>query len=368
MGADAGASASGNAKGKSEAGADAGAGFRAKYKGEITGKSEGSTTAVTTRYKAGGDINSASQEKTTLIGTQMEAKGNVNLEAGSLEYKAAKDTTNKGGTSHEIDAKLKIDVVGSKGGSLEASYQGSQESEKTSTARTGSINAGGNLNIKTKGDASFEGTQLESGGDASIKSGGTVDFKAARDTAESSSKSGGVSLEVSGSKKSKGGSLEAEYAQGDSASSKAQTASVKSGGKLDVSAGKDANFEGTELKSKGDATIEAGGNVNLKAAKDTETSTSFHVEGSVSGEKSKKDGSSGGGAISGGVEHTDKVESKGTSVVSEGKVSIKGNTVVNQEADIKGQEGTQVKGNLVRQQAENRDNAFGVEAGFSGGE
>lgn len=367
VGADAGAGAGANSKGETEAGADAGAGFRAKYKGEIASESEGSSTAVTTRYKAGGDINSTSQEKTTLIGTQMEAGGNVNLEAGSLEFKAAQDTTSTSGTSHEIDAKLKIDVAGSKGGSLEASYAGSGESEKTSTARTGSINAGGNLNIKTKGDASFEGTQLESGGDASIKSGGTVDFKAARDTTESSSKSGSVSLEVSGSKKSKGGSLEGEYAQSDSASSKAQTGGIKSGGKLDVSAGKDANFEGTELKSKGDASVEAGGNVNLKAATDTETSTAFHVEGGVSGEKGKE-GSEKGGSISGGVEHVDKAESKGTSIESDGKVSIKGKTVVNQEADLKGQEGTQVTGNQVQQKAENRDIAIGVEAGFSGGQ
>lgn len=369
VGADASAGAGGNSKGEAETDAGAGAGFRAKYKGEITGESEGSTTAVTTRYKAGGDINSTSQEKTTLIGTQMDAKGNVNLEAGSLEFKAASDTTNAGGTTHEIDAKLKVDVVGSKGGSLEASYQGGIESEKTSTARTGSINAGGNLNIKTKGDASFEGTQLESGGNASIKSGGSVEFKAARDTTESSSKSGGVSVEVSGSKKSKGGGFSAEYAQEDSASSTAQTASIKSGGKLDISAGKDASFEGTQLKSTSDASIVAGGNVNLKAAKDTETGTAFGVSVGASGGSEKEKGkktSKQAGEFGASVEHTDKVESTGTAIESDGAVSIKGKNVVNQEASIQGEGGTEVTGNVINQKAENRDIAIGLDVGAAG--
>lgn len=369
VGADASAGAGANSKGETEADAGAGAGFRAKYKGEITGESEGSTTAVTTRYKAGGNINSTSTEKTTLIGTQMDAKGNVNIEAGSLDFKAASDTTNSSGTSHEIDAKLKVDVVGSKGGSLEASYQGGNESEKSSTARTGSINAGGKLNIKTKGDASFEGTQLESGGDASIKSGGSVDFKAARDTTESSSKSGGVSVELSGSKKSKSGGVSGEYAQENSASSTAQTSSIKSGGKLDISAGKDASFEGTQMKSTGDASVEAGGNVNLKAAKDTETGTAFGVSGGVGGgsekEKGKKTDKQ-SGEFGASVEHTDKVQSTGTAIESGGTVSIKGKNVVNQEASVQGAGGTEVTGKVVNQKAENRDIAIGVDVGAVG--
>lgn len=369
VGASASAGASGNSKGETEVDSGAGAGFRAKYAGEITDSKEGSTTAVTSKYKSGGNINSKSEEKTTLIGTQFESGGDVNLEASSLNFKAAKDTTTRSGTSHQIGAEVKVDVVGSKGGSLEASYAGSGENEKTSTARTGSINAGGNLNIKTKGDASFEGTQLESGGDASIKSGGTVDFKAARDTTESSSKSGSVSLELSGSKKSKGGALAAEYAQENSASSTSQAASVKSGGKMDISAGKDANFEGTELKSAGDTSVAAGGNVNFKAAKDTETGTAFGVSVGASGGSEKEKGkktSKQAGEFGASVEHTDKVESTGTSIESGGAVSIKGKNVVNQEASIRGEGGTEVTGNVITQKAESRDIAIGLDVGVKG--
>ena len=365
VGASASASAGANAKGETESDAGAGAGFRAKYEGEIKGEKEGSTTAVTSKYKSGGNISSKSEEKTTLIGTQFESKGDVNLEAGSLEFKAAKDTTTKSATSHEMGAELKVDVVGKAGGSLKAEYKGSGESEKTSTARTGSVNASGNLNIKTKGGASFEGTNLESGGDASVKAGGSVDFKAARDTSESSSKSGSVSLELSSSKSSKGGKLEGEYAQKDSSSSKAQTGGIKSGGKLEVSAGKDANFEGTELKSKGNASIEAGGNVSLKAAKDTETSLGFGVEASLSAEKGKE-GSKKGGSVGGNVEYSDKAESKGTSIESDGKVTIKGNNVVNQEADINAKGGEKVTGNVINEKTDNHDIAVGVEMSVSG--
>lgn len=367
VGAGASASAGADARDGAEVDVGAGAGFRAKYEGTIDSESESSATAVTTRYKAGGSINSTSQEQTTLIGTQFEAGGDVNIEAGSLDYKAAQDTTSRSSGSQEINAELKVDVVGKAGGSLEAGYANEGSSESTGTARTGGINAGGNLTIKTRGDASFEGTQIEAGDRAEISAGGSVDFKAAHDTSESRSSNIDASLELSASKSSKGGSASGGYAQEASSSSTAQAGSIKAGGGgISISAGKDANFEGSVLDSSGDTAIEAGGNVNLKAAQDTSTRSGFSVEASVGGGKGSDGSSSGEGSIGGGAHYADKVESTGTSINSGGSVTIKGGNVVNQEASIQSQEGTQVSGKLIQQKAADRDISVGIELSVSG--
>jgi filamentous hemagglutinin len=365
VGASASAEASGNAKGETESDAGAGAGLRAKYEGSIDSESESTTTAVTTKYKSGGSINSKSEEKTTLIGTQFESGGDINIEAGSLEYKAAKDTTSMSSDANKIDAELKVDVVGKAGGSLEASYGNKGKSGSASTARTGGINAGGSLTIKTKGDASFEGTQIEAGGAAAIDAGGSVDFKAARDTSESSKSTIDASVELSASKGSKGAAAKGGYSQEDSSSSKAQAGSIKAGsGGINISAGKDASFEGTALKSEGDTAIDAGGNVNLKSAKNTETTTSFGVEASIGAEKGAT-GTTKKGSIGGSAAYANKVDSDATSIESGGKLIIKGNNVVNQEANIKAKEGTQVIGNEVKIKAEKSDISVGIEASVS---
>lgn len=366
VGASASAEAGANSKGEAEADAGAGAGFRAKYAGSIESESESSSTAVTSKYKAGGNVNSTSTEKTTLIGTTFETGGDVNINAGSLDFKAAKDTSTQQSSTNEINAELKVDVVGKAGGSLAADYANTGDSEKSSTARTGSINAGGNLNIKTTGDTTLEGTQLEAGGKASIAAGGTVDFKAARDTSESKSTAIDASLELSTSKGAKGVEASAGYSQEDSSSSKAQTGSIKAGsGGISVSAGKDANFEGTTLKSDGDTAIGAGGNVNLKAAKNTETTTSFGVEASLGAEKGDE-GSKQSGSIGGSAAYANTVDSDKTSIQSGGTVTIKGNNVVNQEAAITGKDGTSIVGNEVKIRAEKSDVSIGLEVKVSG--
>ena len=55
------------------------------------------------------------------------------------------------------------------------------------------------LKVNTKGDARFEGTNLESGGDASVKAGGDVKFDAARNEESRSSGSENVSASISAS-------------------------------------------------------------------------------------------------------------------------------------------------------------------------
>jgi hypothetical protein len=114
---------------------------KASYTGSISSESESSTTAVTSRYKAGGDISSTSQEKTTLSGTAIEAGGNVSLGAGSLDYNAAKDTKTSSKNEHDIAGQATVRVIGTAGADVGLSYDGSIESESATTAR-GSIKSG----------------------------------------------------------------------------------------------------------------------------------------------------------------------------------------------------------------------------------
>ena len=68
-----------------------------------------------------------------------------------------------------------------------------------STAKTGSMGAGGNINIKTKVDATFVGTDLDAANDIGIDSGGDVSFKSAKDISTYSSLDTNTSLNVQAS-------------------------------------------------------------------------------------------------------------------------------------------------------------------------
>lgn len=365
VGASASAEAGANTGGRAEADAGAGAGIRASYSGSFAQESESSTTAVTSSFRAGGSINSRSEEQTTLVGTQFEAGQDINLEAGSLDFQAARDTSSSASSSNDVSANLAIDVKGTApGGSLEAEWEMVNERENTSTVRTGSMQAGGNLTIRTREDASFEGTQLQAGGGASIDAGGDVNFSAARDTVESESIGAGAGLSV-GIEKAGGVEVgvEGNFSRETVDSSTARTAGIQAGaGGVTIRSGGDANFEGTRIETQGDASIQAEGDVNMRAARDTERRTAVGVEASL---EVSREGDSGGGAFSGAASASfeDRVQSTGTAISSGGSVSIQGRNVLDQEAQIESQEGTSVDGNVIRQRAENRDIGIGIQAG-----
>jgi filamentous hemagglutinin family protein len=348
------------------AGPDAGAsaGLKASYKGSIGGESESSSTAVTSKYKAGGSITSKSTESTTLIGTQFEAGKDISIEAGSLDYQAARNSTTTSSNSNEIDASGKVGLLGKAGVEVEGSYGREGEGEKSSTAQTGSISAAGNISIKTtKGDATLEGTNIEGKGRVELESAGSVNFKAAYDTVESTSNTIDVSANISSSKGESGNGASAAYAQEDATSKTAQVGSLK-GGTISVKAANDINLEGTKIKSKGDASLEAGNNVNLKAAENSEISTGFGAN--LSGGSSKNDeGSSksaeGGANVSLGI----NVTSETTSIDSGGTLTIKGKTVTNQEADLSSKKGTQITGKVVNEKAADYEVSVGLEVAGS---
>ena len=398
-----------------EAGASAGLGVKASYTGSISSESESSTTAVTSRYKAGGDIASTSQEKTTLSGTEMEAGGNVSLVAGSLDYNAAKDTKTSSKNEHDIAGQATVRVIGTAGADVGLSYDGNIESESATTARAGSIKSGGDTRITTKGDANFTGTDIASGGKTAVNAGGDVNFNAAQSTTDSSSHEIGVSVNVSSSKKSDSIGAEANYDMSIGSSNTAKGSSITSGGGVEISSGKSVTLEGTGIESKGDVSISARDKVDLKAAVSSETNVGLGIGVAVEA-KTKKEGAAPSSADSKsdsktGTESTKKAEpakqeqttktaeagktaedgaeedknkkkaetgvgvdfysgteSTSTAISSTGKISIKAGTVVNQEAKLDGAEGTSVEGKQVQKSAVNGSISLGVNAGVSTGD
>ncbi|MDI9855387.1 hemagglutinin repeat-containing protein [Comamonas sp. 17RB] len=398
-----------------EAGASAGLGVKASYTGSISSESESSTTAVTSRYKAGGDIASTSQEKTTLSGTEMEAGGNVSLVAGSLDYNAAKDTKTSSKNEHDIAGQATVRVIGTAGADVGLSYDGSIESESATTARAGSIKSGGDTRITTKGDANFTGTDIASGGKTAVNAGGDVNFNAAQSTTDSSSHEIGVSVNVSSSKKSDSVGAEANYDMSIGSSNTAKGSSITSGGGVEISSGKSVTLEGTGIESKGDVSISARDKVDLKAAVSSETNVGLGIGVAVEA-KTKKEGAAPSSADSKsdnktgtdsakkaepakqeqttktaeagktaedgaeedknkkkaetgvGVDFYSGTESTSTSISSTGKISIKAGTVVNQEAKLEGAEGTSVEGKQVQKSAVNGAISLGVNAGVSTGD
>ena len=187
--AGAGAAAGADAKGGAGYGADAGAsaGGKASYNRNTQEESSASSQAVTSNIKSGGNVKTTTSGKTSLEGTNLEAAGDMELNAGSLDFKAARDTITTSSESSNIDAEIKAGVDATKAvtGSISGSYDAERSSESSSMAVTGSMKSGGNLKVNTKDDARFEGTDIEASGDAAIKAGGNLTFDAARDTTTS---------------------------------------------------------------------------------------------------------------------------------------------------------------------------------------
>ena len=362
VGASAGAEAAAGANHKGEtqagAGASAGVGIRASYDGGSESAEQRDTQAVTTRYKAGGNINSSSSGTTRLIGAQMQAGGDVNLQAGTLDYQAARDTSSSESHSQSTNAELKVDVVGKAGGEMTAGHSQSQSSSSSSTAQVGGISAGGNLNIRTRGDTTLEGTQLAAGNGASIDAGGNVNFKAAHDTAESQSSS--TSVEVGGSTERAGSSSVSggfTHDESNDRSDLARGGSIQAGnGGISIRSGGDSNFEGARLSTGGDTEIAAGGNVRLGATSGTETGEGKRLEVS-GGLQTNAAGSKKKGSLGAGESTTDRAASSGTLIQSGGSTRVAGGTVVDQQASIESGQGTQISGTLVKVGADSHDNS-----------
>ncbi|SCK08658.1 filamentous hemagglutinin family N-terminal domain-containing protein [Variovorax sp. HW608] len=333
-----------------------GGGIRASYQYDNSSDQSSSSTAVVSTIKMGGSVNSKSSGTTTLEGTQISAGKDVSLEASSLDYKAAQNTSSSSSKSTSAGGSVSVDLV-KKEASAGVNYDGSNGSSSSSAAVVGGIQAGGNLSVKTTGDTRLEGTNLSAGGAASIDAGGKVDFAAAKNTASSGSQEVGVDVGVTAGKSGGSGSAGVGYSGSKSSQSEDVAGSITSGsGPLTIKSGGDASFTGTQISSQqGDVSVSAGGALNFNAAHNVQSSSSVSVDvsGSASGGKKenvggtrgsdgKKTGGetmderSGSASLGVGTSKSNSDTATGGGITSGGsiKLSSGGNTTL---------EGTQVK-------------------------
>jgi len=292
--AQAGASAGVGRKGKAaqanasaKVNANVGAGVKTSYDKNTEQSLSSSSDAVVTNIKSGGKMKIVTTGATSLEGTKLSGAKGVEIEAGSLDFKAAKNTTSSSSSSSNVNAAASVGVTRGTGKGVEASASGgtskSEESASSSTAVVGGIeSSGGGISITTKDNTRLEGTNLSAAKDTNIKAGGDIVFDAARDTKQSSKSSSDVSagLDIgkssSAAKSSSGINLNAEggTSKSSSSSSTATAGSINTGGKLNLNSGKSVTLEGTKMKAGGDATISAKDGVNFNAAKSTSESKS----------------------------------------------------------------------------------------------
>ncbi|MBV5346389.1 MAG: hemagglutinin repeat-containing protein [Rhodoferax sp.] len=331
-GASAGASAGAGGKDVgANAEADASAGVKAKFTYESSSDKQETTSTITSRYKAGGSISSKTTESTTLIGTQFEAGKDITLEAKTLDYQAAKDTTTQSSSGNNGEGEIKGGIAVS-GGKVEGSGSYSQDkaSADSTTSKAGGLNAGGNITIKTQGDTRFEGTDIGAGKDVNIQStDGSVKFEAAKSTTGGNTDGFNASLNFKASGEGVEGGASGGFNTGSDSSTTNTVVKIRSGGGLNVSAGKDVTLEGTDINTQKDTTIEAKGTVKMTEVTDTTKSSSLSMQASV--ELSKESQS---GGVNFQAEGSNQEKSTTATIKSGGSINIKGGTIINQEADL----------------------------------
>jgi filamentous hemagglutinin len=372
IGVYAGASAS------TEEGGDASAGVKGKYTYGQSSEAQMDTTAATSRYKAGGSISSTTTDKTTLIGTQFEAGKDVSLSAGSLDYQAARDTHTSSSGSKAAEGEVKAKLVGSAGAELSGSYDQSGSSSVSSTARAGGIAAGGNVTVRTQGDARFEGTDISAGEKAKVEStAGNVVFDAAKSTSSEQSSGFNVSAKLGTStkageggkagEKSSEGALGGGYSSSSSSSTTSKAATIK-GRDVEVSAGRDVSMEGTQVQATDAASVTAGGTVKMLEAKDSAQSSSFGIQGGAkasSESKPESDKSSQSAKLDVKVANEDRQTGKATRIESGGNLTVQGAAITSQQAELVAGGKTTVQGPVQQLQKTNVDKGMKVDVGLS---
>lgn len=325
----------------------------------------GSTTAVVGNVVAGGNINSTSSGTTTLQGANLISKGDTTIAAHDLVVAAAADTqsSSNNGNTVTVAARGEVGTTGKPGGSLSGTYATNQDQSNASQSVTGAIISGGNLTIKTTGDASFEGTTIQAAKDASIVAGGSVSMTAAKDTSDSSSSSKSLTVGVSASKGgSKGASVGVTDDNAHASSSDAVIGSIGAGNNLTISAGKNVTFEGTDISAGKDASISAVGNVNMLAATSTSSSDSQSISVGVSGSQDKTS-RHGGATVGVALAKADSTNQVGSSVAVGGNLNIKSGGVTmmqGTQADVGGKASIDAAGGVVKQDAINESSSSGL--------
>ncbi len=338
------------------------AGIQGSYANEYGREGESSKTAVTSSYSAGGSISSSSKEETVLVGTSFDAGGDIELNAGSLEFKAAENSSSKNASSSAVDASGKVALYGEPGAELSGAYEQQKERETGTEAQVGSLNAGGSIKVNARDDVRFEGTDIGAEQDVSISSEqGSVSFDAAKSTTTTSADGFNVSASLSASSDEASGELGGGFNQASSDSTTSTVANIRSGsGNIKVTAKDSVTLEGTTVDSSGSTQINAR-EVKLLEAKDSssDSSVSLQAEAGLS-----KEEQSGGVNVqaSGG----NKEKGKGVSIAAGGKLEINAEQVTDQEAKLSGKDGVGVTGEVTKLKKTDKESGYAIEVDLEG--
>jgi filamentous hemagglutinin len=295
------AEAKAEAGASAEAGAEAVVGIEVSVERKLDTTATRSTQAVTSNIRAGGNINSQSRQATVLQGTNIEAGGEVNLGAAELQVLAARNTeetttssetvtaslTTKAGVGAQAEASAQVSTEdgGSANAEAGAGVRVGVETEmglsqsSTRDASTTAVAAnisGGRININTTGRTTLEGTNLNAGDGGVNIAADSLDFKAAKDTFESSSQSSAVDVSLNiqatvlaGANIDAKVNVSTEVASESSSGSNAVVGSINSGGGLNITTRGNTRLEGTQISVGGDTNVAAGGDVRIEAARNS---------------------------------------------------------------------------------------------------
>ncbi|MDV5745649.1 hemagglutinin repeat-containing protein [Serratia marcescens] len=301
-------------------------------------KHSSSSQAVVSSVKAGSiDINAKGEVRDQ--GTQYQAsKGAVNLTADSHRSEAAANRQDEQSRDTRGSAGVRVYTTTGSDLTVDAKGEGGTQRSNSSASQavTGSIDAANGINVNVKKDAVYQGTALNGGsGKTAVNAGGDIRFDQASDKQSENHSGFNVKASAKGGftadSKNFGAGFGGGTHNGESSSSTAQVGNV-SGQGVALKAGRDLTLQGTNVKSQGDVSLNAGNKVALQAAESTQTRKESKLSGNIdlgagsSDSKEKTGGSlSAGGAFDIAKVNESTTERQGVTIASDGKVTLSAN-------------------------------------------
>ncbi|HFZ1896948.1 TPA: hemagglutinin repeat-containing protein [Serratia marcescens] len=301
-------------------------------------KHSSSSQAVVSSVKAGSiDINAKGEVRDQ--GTQYQAsKGAVNLTADSHRSEAAANRQDEQSRDTRGSAGVRVYTTTGSDLTVDAKGEGGTQRSNSSASQAvaGSIDAANGINVNVKKDAVYQGTALNGGsGKTAVNAGGDIRFDQASDKQSENHSGFNVKASAKGGftadSKNFGAGFGGGTNNGESSSSTAQVGNVNGQG-VALKAGRDLTLQGTNVKSQGDVSLNAGNKVALQAAESTQTRKESKLSGNIdlgagsSDSKEKTGGSlSAGGAFDIAKVNESTTERQGVTIASDGKVTLSAN-------------------------------------------
>ncbi len=330
------------------------------------------STAVVSQF-SGATVQVNTAGKLQDEGTQYRATdGGLKINAGEHVVTAAANTHSS--SEQGVDAKAGVRVYTTTGEDVNVRGSGAGGSsdvrESSSTAVVGSYAGTQGVNIQTKGDARYEGSQFNGGqAGVNLKAGGELALNQANDTQSQNSSTlrGSGSLTVgtapgtNGTNVNLGAGVQLDHKRVDTQDSQARVATIQGSGPILLSSGGDMTLQGTQIGSDtaktGDISLKAGGKLDLQAATNTHVSSGSNLGGGLTvgaGKTSSAESSGKTGSLSANFNIGNVAENDHG--VSVGQLHSNGNVTLASGADTANAihlQGTQVTAASVNLDAQN---------------